>query len=89
MLGGDELLFDLTADPYEQHDLSDRGDKQTLKAELIEILAAEIAAVRPEYLEDGRLPKSDPPDLDALRGFWPGFHSREKIKLKNPKVLIA
>lgn len=76
--GGSELLFDLDADPYEQHDLAGDDAFAPVKAELREALVAELAEVRPEYLDDGALPVDDPPDLEALRGNWPGFHSRER-----------
>jgi arylsulfatase A-like enzyme len=75
--GANELLFDMAADPYEQHDLSSEPSCATLKDELKEMLVTEIAAVRPEYLVEGRLPAEKAPDLDKLRGTWPGFHSRE------------
>lgn len=76
--GASELLFDLSDDPYEQHDLSGDPGCTALKEELKHALVAEIAAVRPEYLVKGRLPAGDPPDLNKLRGVWPGFHSRER-----------
>ncbi len=76
--GGSELLFDMVADPYEQHNLAGDAEFATVKADLREALVAELAEVRPEYLDDGDLPVDDPPDLDALRGNWPGFHSRER-----------
>jgi len=76
--GASELLFDLSDDPYEQHDLSEDTGMSAAKAELRGMLVAEIAAVRPDYLVGGELPADDPPDLGKLRGGWPGFHSREQ-----------
>ena len=76
--GASELLFDLVDDPYEQRDLSGEAGCKTLKEELRSELVAEIAAVRPEYLAEGDLPVDEPPDLNKLRGTWPGFHSRER-----------
>lgn len=75
--GASELLFDMVDDPYEQHDLCTDPAFAALKDELKGMLVAEIAAVRPEYLVEGRLPVDEAPDLDNLRGTWPGFHSRE------------
>lgn len=75
--GASELLFDLAADPYEQHDLAGDSECTELKLDLKNALVAEIAAVRPEYLPHGQLPVSDTPDLAKLRGAWPGFISRE------------
>jgi arylsulfatase A-like enzyme len=76
--GASELLFDLSDDPYEQLDLSRDPTFRALKEELREALVAEIAAVRPAYLDEGQLPVRDAPQLDRLRGGWPGFHSRER-----------
>lgn len=76
--GATELLFDMADDPYEQHDLSAEPGCAELKKELRLALTEEIATVRPEYLVNGQLPVEDPPDLVQLRGFWPGFHSREQ-----------
>ena len=75
--GASELLFDLSVDPYEQHDLASNPAHEALKEELQGALIAEIAEVRPEYLVDGQLPVRDTPDLESFRGGWPGFHSRE------------
>jgi arylsulfatase A-like enzyme len=65
-----ELMFDLKNDPYEQYDLAHKDEH----AELLEKMR--------QYLLN-RLGASELPVVECLkeqdiRGFWPGFHSREQ-----------
>jgi len=71
--GGGELLFDLTGDPMEQHDLI--KIKPELTAEMKKLLTEHVQSYNPKMVSNGELiadpPITSPRDLPK----WPGLHS--------------
>jgi len=71
--GGGELLFNMKADPMEQHDLMQT--MPGLAAELRGILYDKVQEYTPELIVNGELtvlpPIKSPRDVPK----WPGFHS--------------
>lgn len=73
--GGDELLFDMAGDPYEQRNLAaDPGQRHRLDAAR-RLLAEHMARYVPGLVDQGAL-KAGPPLRDPARVLrWPGLHS--------------
>jgi arylsulfatase A-like enzyme len=73
--GGEELLFDLAADPYEQHNLigiaAYAATCEALRAEL----QAALARHDPQLVQDGDIVTLPPVDGPRAIPKWPGFHS--------------
>ena len=72
--GGDELLFNLNADPKEQHDLSKA--RPELAAEMRQMLTEHVRGYNPSLIgADGGLAALPPiiSPSDVMK--WPGFHS--------------
>jgi len=71
--GDSELLFNMTEDPMEQHDLS--KIKPEITAEMRQMLIEMLQRCDPEIVKDGKLsalpPVTSPNDVAK----WPGFHS--------------
>ena len=78
LTGGEELLFDLAADPYEQHDLLAAGRHTDVAESLRERLLLHMQDHHPELIDDGRIRHTKLTPKAELRGRWPGFHSREE-----------
>jgi arylsulfatase len=75
--GAGELLFDIIADPHEQHDLSKSKKHQTVKDELKQLLLDELKEYQSVSVADGKMPQvaAEKPQ-DPNKGIrWPGFHS--------------
>ncbi len=74
-MGGDELLFDLEKDPYEQHNLVNDPEYAALLTELRAEITDRLASFAPDLVEDGRIIPdpgiNGPGDVNK----WPGFHS--------------
>ena len=77
-VGASELLFNLDADPHEQRNLAASPACRDLLARLRAKLAARLSAAGHPAVRDGQLQAtSQPQPIQALRGRWPGFHSRD------------
>jgi arylsulfatase A-like enzyme len=72
--GDSELLFDLAADPGEQHDLIAAGTASAAHVRLRAKLLEHLAATRSPRLADGRLAPLPVRPRDQVPR-WPGFHS--------------
>jgi len=71
--GGVELLFDILADPLEQHDLIRAGGHDDIRLELRRQLVNHLTATgNPRIADDDLLVK---PLKPLIRGGWPGFHT--------------
>ena len=73
--GGGELMFDLSTDPCEKHDLVRAGSHGELLDQMRAKLAAHLEKRNSDYVENGHLkpgPAIAGPDAVAK---WPGFHS--------------
>jgi len=76
--GGDELLFDLAADPHEQRELIRAGQGGAVLASMRDQMAAFLQRVQPDAFRDGRPTSVGPARREAEMASrrWPGFHSR-------------
>jgi arylsulfatase A-like enzyme len=77
--GGDELMFDLAADPHEQHDLIRAGSHKAEHERLRHALAEEMERHGHDFAKGGDLVATQPkPDRAKVRSnSWPGFHSAD------------
>lgn len=74
--GGSELLFDLRADPYEQHDLIRAGTHQPVRQELASRLTEHLQKRNHPAVKSGRLAGQDPHTRKpVVANRWPGFYS--------------
>ena len=78
--GSVEQLFDLDRDPHEMTNVAGDAAYKGTKAELRDVLIAELAARSPESLTNGELPVCEPRDVPVeevrSRG-WPGYHTEQ------------
>jgi arylsulfatase len=75
--GGGELLFDLTTDPYEQHNLMAEPSHATVLTRLRQRLVAHMQQHHPETVADGKIIPQPVREVRDLRSRWPGHHSRK------------
>jgi len=74
--GGAELLFDLSNDPYERHDLVRAGTHAEVLDDLRRTLIDRLSAYAHPAVKGGRLVAVNPAPQERMqRGMWPGFHS--------------
>jgi len=78
LTGGDDLLFDLLEDPYEQHDLLAAGSHTDVGTALRERLLKHLREHHPELISGNQISHAKPSPPAELRSRWPGFHSREQ-----------
>jgi len=71
--GGGELLFNMTDDPMEQHDLS--KIKADIAVEMKRMLTEQVQRYRPELIHDGELTVLPAVTSPRDMAKWPGFHS--------------
>jgi arylsulfatase A-like enzyme len=73
--GGAELLFDLSADPYEQHNLAERAEYREKLEALRGRMIEQMRQSGSKWLDGDRLIHNEAPKgpLDVRK--WPGFHS--------------
>jgi len=71
--GNGELLFNMTEDPMEQHDLS--RIKPELVAEMRQMLTEMLQRYDPGIVSDGKLVALPPVTFPGDMVKWPGFHS--------------
>lgn len=72
---GEELLFDLAEDPYEQRELLRTGAHTAIAERLRGLLIERLRDSEPALLREGRLHPSGFTGSTG-RGQWPGHHSR-------------
>jgi len=71
--GDESLLFNMTLDPLEQHDLSKINP--ALAAEMKNLLTNKMHLCNPELVKDGKLTVLPPITSPDSVSKWPGFHS--------------
>lgn len=76
VFGGQELLFDLSKDPYEKKNLI--GDKQyeEVLCQLRGDVKVNLRQYNPELMEEGEILLKEAPKYDDDSFKWPGFHSK-------------
>lgn len=74
-LGGDELLFDLKNDPYEQENLATRAEHQEKLVKMRNMMIEHIKEHCPDLLKDGELVSEEAPKGPQDVRKWPGFHT--------------
>lgn len=76
--GGAELMFDLEADPYEQHDLIRAGQHVEVQNALKSKLIKRLTTCGSKAVQNGEFVSSPdaPTERDGNMMAWPGFHHR-------------
>lgn len=74
-LGGDELLFNLTDDPMEQHNLAALPAHQLTLCRLRGMLIQKGNTLSWDCVKDGKLVFGPAPEGPRSTAKWPGFHS--------------
>lgn len=74
-LGGDELLFNLRIDPYEQRNLVDKRQEKDRLAYMRGKLIEYVQKYNPDMVQNGQLVYKAAPKGPQDVSKWPGFHS--------------
>lgn len=74
-LGGDELLFNLKEDPYEQKNLANRESHKNVLDTLRQKLIQHLEKYNKELVKGGKLIHREAPKGPQEVPKWPGFHS--------------